>query len=194
MKAKSFRTEALLSSPNFTVNCNVRDMWYPGQWTFWYRVPLAWQGADRGAARTGPPDQGTARESLDDPRTTRYTEEKMALPTHTSETADGLLSEVISRILSVNRPERVVLFGSCARGENHATSDLDLLIVERQNPQPRHRRATPYRVALAGLDRDIDLVVYTTEEIKEWSEVPNAFITTIVREGKVLYEDGGGPG
>jgi len=26
------------------------------------------------------------------------------------------------------------------------------------------------------------------EEIDEWKSVPNAFITTILREGKVLYE------
>jgi hypothetical protein len=33
-----------------------------------------------------------------------------------------------------------------------------------------------------------DIVVWSPEEIAEWQEVPNAFITTILREGRVLYE------
>jgi len=34
----------------------------------------------------------------------------------------------------------------------------------------------------------VDVMVYTPEEVTEWSAVPQAFITTAVREGKVLYE------
>jgi hypothetical protein len=35
---------------------------------------------------------------------------------------------------------------------------------------------------------EVDLMVYSPEEIKEWSNVPNAFVTTAVREGKLLYK------
>jgi len=102
---------------------------------------------------------------------------------------DSLLKEVVQRILSVRRPAAIILFGSSARHQTREDSDLDLLIIEQHNSLPRYRRAVDYRMALLGIDRDIDLVVYTPEEIREWSSVPNAFITTILREGRVLYED-----
>jgi len=108
--------------------------------------------------------------------------------------SDALLREVVRRILTVRRPTAVVLFGSGARGETRAGSDLDILIVERENPLPRHHRAAAYRMALLGIDRDIDVVVYTPQEIEDWAAVPNAFVTTALREGKVLYENGDGPG
>ena len=105
-----------------------------------------------------------------------------------------LQREVVKRILRVRFPAAIVLFGSSARGDDHADSDLDLLIIERENPLPVHRRAAIYRMGLLGVDRDIDIVVYTPTEIEQWASVPNAFITTALREGKVLYEDGGGLG
>lgn len=33
-----------------------------------------------------------------------------------------------------------------------------------------------------------DLIVYTEDEIEEWSEVPQSFITTICKKGRVIYE------
>jgi hypothetical protein len=37
----------------------------------------------------------------------------------------------------------------------------------------------------------MDILVYSPEEVKEWSEVRQAFVTTAIREGKVVYEDQG---
>jgi len=34
----------------------------------------------------------------------------------------------------------------------------------------------------------VDVMVYTPEEVTDWSAVPQAFITTAVREGKVVHE------
>jgi len=101
---------------------------------------------------------------------------------------EALLREIVRRILSVREPESIILFGSHARGEAHAGSDLDILIVENENALPKHRRAVDYHMALWGIEHEIDLLVYTADEIDDWSEVPNAFPTTAMREGKVLYE------
>jgi predicted nucleotidyltransferase len=100
---------------------------------------------------------------------------------------EDLLQEVVRRILSVGSPEKIVLFGSRARGEARPDSDLDLLIIE-ESDLPRYKRSTCYRMALMGLFPEKDIVVWTPSEVKEWAQVPNAFITMTLAEGKVLYE------
>lgn len=104
---------------------------------------------------------------------------------------EALLTEVVHRLLAAGSPLKIVLFGSHARGTARASSDLDLLIVEEDSALPRHKRATPYRMALKDVDLDKDIVVYTLGEIAEWADVPLAFVTTVLREGKVIYEERG---
>jgi predicted nucleotidyltransferase len=106
----------------------------------------------------------------------------------------ALVNDVVQRILTVRHPKAIVLFGSHARGQAHPDSDLDILIIEQENSQPRHQRATPFLMALMGIDRAIDVLVYTQSEIDDWAAVPNAFVTTALREGKVLYENRERPG
>lgn len=101
---------------------------------------------------------------------------------------DPLLAEVVRRILTVGSPLKIILFGSHGRGEGRSDSDLDLLIIEEHSDLPRYKRATPYRMALIGVHPSKDILVYTPEEIEEWADVPMAFVTTALREGKTLYE------
>jgi uncharacterized protein len=103
---------------------------------------------------------------------------------------DELLNEVVRRVLQVGSPHQIVLFGSRARGDARPDSDLDLLILE-DSELPRYQRSPRYYHALAGVFPAKDIVVYTPEEVKEWSEVPNAFVTAALREGRVLYGDVG---
>jgi len=102
------------------------------------------------------------------------------------ELSDGLLEEVVRRVLAVGQPRRIVLFGSRARGNARPDSDLDLLIIE-ESTSPRYKRPVPYLRALVGIFPVKDVVVYTPEEVAEWAGVNNAFITTALREGRTLY-------
>jgi predicted nucleotidyltransferase len=101
-----------------------------------------------------------------------------------------LMDEIVRRIVQVIHPEKVILFGSRARGEARPESDVDLLVIAKSE-QPRYRRSAPLYGALSDILIPMDILVYSPEEVQEWSGVRQAFVTTAVREGKVLYEDQG---
>jgi predicted nucleotidyltransferase len=100
---------------------------------------------------------------------------------------DQLLVEVVRRILTVGSPIKIVLFGSHAKGTAHPNSDLDLLIIE-ESELPRYRRSGRYRRVLCGVFPAKDVVVWTPQEVEEWRTVSNAFISTALSEGRLLYE------
>lgn len=100
---------------------------------------------------------------------------------------DDLVRDIVRRIVETAQPEKVILFGSQARGDARSNSDFDVLVIKRSD-EPRYRRSVPLYVALADLPVEVEVMVYTPEEVEEWSEVPQAFVTTAVREGTTIYE------
>lgn len=102
-----------------------------------------------------------------------------------------LINEIIRRIVAAVNLLKIILFGSWAYGEPKRGSDVDILVMVEKSDLPRHKRAVKVYEALTGILIPKDIVVYTPEEIEDWSEVPQAFITTIVRKGKVIYEKKG---
>ena len=103
---------------------------------------------------------------------------------------EGLLDEMVRRIRQAVQPEKIVLFGSRARGDAHPQSDFDFLIIQHSD-QPRYRRSGPVYSALADIPAEVEVIVYTPQEVQEWRNVPRAFVTTAIREGRVLYESKG---
>lgn len=100
---------------------------------------------------------------------------------------DDLVRDIVRRIVDTAQPEKVILFGSRSRGDARANSDFDVLVIK-ESDEPRHRRSAPLYVALADLPVEVEVMVYTPHEVEEWSEVPQAFVTTAVREGTTIYE------
>ncbi len=100
---------------------------------------------------------------------------------------DNLVQAIVDRIVKTSHPEKIILFGSRARGDARAHSDFDVLVIK-ESSQPSYRRDAPLYVALADLPVEVDVLVYTPEEVAEWAQVPRAFVTTATREGKTVYE------
>jgi predicted nucleotidyltransferase len=100
-----------------------------------------------------------------------------------------VLTEIVRRVVQAVAPEKIVLFGSRARGDHRPDSDIDLLIINESNT-PRSKRTIPIHAALRGLPIEVDteVMVYTPKEVEEWKGSQAAFVTTALREGKILYE------
>jgi predicted nucleotidyltransferase len=97
------------------------------------------------------------------------------------EALDALL-EALQRY----QPQRVILFGSAARGEADADSDLDVLVIK-DTPEPFVQRLEAMaRLCPPGVHADI--LVYTPEELRRMIDDGNPFILRALDEGKVIYE------
>jgi predicted nucleotidyltransferase len=96
------------------------------------------------------------------------------LTTHPSAPSAGviLMDDDIERAAhtlaeTAGSPLRVILFGSHARGEARAGSDLDFLVIEPE-VSDRHAEMVRLRSALHGMRRPIDVLVYSEAQVDEW--------------------------
>jgi len=95
------------------------------------------------------------------------------------------IESIKNQLIEKYRPEKIILFGSAAWGEDEI-NDIDLLIVKSNTPYYGIER-------MRELDRLIkrniaaDMLVYTPEEVKERLELGDPFIKKIFKDGRVLY-------
>ncbi|MBW4481956.1 MAG: nucleotidyltransferase domain-containing protein [Tildeniella torsiva UHER 1998/13D] len=98
------------------------------------------------------------------------------------------IQQIGDRIADYFQLEKIILFGSYARGEAHPHSDLDLLVVVETLP-PRGQRSAPILKMLAETYTEpIDIVVRSAQTLKQWEHVPGSFSHQVLTEGVVLYD------
>jgi len=83
-------------------------------------------------------------------------------------------------------PDKAILFGSFARGDYHAGSDVDLLIVKDTNQPFMERSADVLRACPSALA--LEPLVYTPAELEQMVRQNNPFICQVLAEGVVIYE------
>jgi uncharacterized protein len=98
-----------------------------------------------------------------------------------------LLPEITRRLLRVSTPDRIILFGSHARGDAQEDSDIDLLVVIRDIQSPRSE-STRLRQALRGLLIPVDIIVATPQQIEQYGNMNGLIYHSALADGKVLYE------
>lgn len=109
------------------------------------------------------------------------------MPEHPTDDRDeDALAEVIRRIVRVAAPERIILFGSTARGEAGPHSDLDLLVIK--SGQYHNGRLTEeiYR-SLYGVEIAVDVIVVTPEDVERYRNSLGLVIRPAMQEGRLVY-------
>ncbi len=98
------------------------------------------------------------------------------------------IRQATEKVVAVaNSPLKVILFGSYARGEADAGSDIDLIVVEREIPDPASEYLKVHGAA-SGLGVGVDILLMTESEFEKkrnWWTTP---VYWAAREGRVLYE------
>lgn len=96
------------------------------------------------------------------------------------------LKEIIRRIVEVAAPEKIILFGSAARGEMGPNSDVDLLVIKRGKFH-RGRLTERIYMNLFGVGQAADVIVATPEDVERYGDCFALVIYPALREGKVVY-------
>lgn len=96
------------------------------------------------------------------------------------------ISKITKQIIEKYKPDKIILFGSAARGNFGPDSDADFLIIKKDTPLYGVDRI---RELSRMLDRNIpvDLLVYRPEEVEQRLKIGDPFLRAILKEGKVLY-------
>ncbi|MGA9624263.1 MAG: nucleotidyltransferase domain-containing protein [Bryobacteraceae bacterium] len=100
---------------------------------------------------------------------------------------ETLLNEVVRRVLTVARPDRIILFGSAATGQMTKDSDIDLLVVE---PEPANARdrSVSIRRALGDVEYPVDVIVMSSARFEETKNIIGGIAYPAQKYGRVLYE------
>jgi predicted nucleotidyltransferase len=108
-------------------------------------------------------------------------------------TSEDEIRAAVAILVREAQPERVILFGSYARGEANSDSDLDLLVVEREVLH-QYAEMARLRRALSPLRIPVDILVTDLARLSSsWADFPGSYLYDALREGKVLYAvDGAG--
>jgi len=98
---------------------------------------------------------------------------------------ERILNEVVQRVVRTAQPERIILFGSAARGQLSPDGDLDLLVIK--SGVNRRRLAAQLYRSLVGVGCPVDIVVVTPEDIDRYGLSPALVLEPALREGKEVY-------
>lgn len=98
---------------------------------------------------------------------------------------ESVLDGIVRRIVEYYRPEKVILFGSRARGDADSRSDIDLAVIAETDKTFVQRLRESVDVVT---ESDVNVLIYTPREAAEMLEKKNRFMARIASEGKVLYE------
>jgi predicted nucleotidyltransferase len=98
---------------------------------------------------------------------------------------ETLAREIVRRVLTVARPDRIILFGSAATGQMTKDSDIDLLIVE-PAPRNRHEESVAIADAIGDVDFPVDVKIIASERFEATKNIIGGIAYPAHKYGRVL--------
>jgi len=100
---------------------------------------------------------------------------------------EEIIHEIVKRVTSVVRAERIILFGSAATGHMTRDSDIDLLVIE-NSIENRDEDWLRLQQALRGMGYPFDIIVMARDRFEETKDVIGGIAYPAHRQGRVVYE------
>jgi predicted nucleotidyltransferase len=97
------------------------------------------------------------------------------------------IETIVERIVARMQPQKVIIFGSYAKGTATIKSDLDIFIIKETELPPANRAVTLMPLLASILNR-VDVHVYTPEEVEAYREEPFSFVNSVFKSGKTVFE------
>src|SRR5947207_6432371 len=98
----------------------------------------------------------------------------------------AVLKDIVRRVVRAARPERIVLFGSAARGTMGPNSDIDLLVIKGGKFNYWRLLRDIYH-SLGGCGAPVDVVLATPDDVERYRDSFCLVICPARREGQVVY-------
>lgn len=105
-------------------------------------------------------------------------------PRYTGKVDEETLREIVRRIVEAVAPEKIILFGSAARGEMGPDSDIDLLVVAKGDHRDTWRTINR---SLRGTRVPEDIVVVEPDHLDRYKDRIGLIFRPALREGRVIY-------
>jgi predicted nucleotidyltransferase len=99
------------------------------------------------------------------------------------------IDKIVNTIVSIAVPEKIILFGSYARGDNRKDSDIDILILKKGLKNERELTSRLYMNFFDNkISMPVDLIAIDYDKYNELSDDIGYIYKTIKKEGRTLYE------
>lgn len=99
---------------------------------------------------------------------------------------EGEIRSITKQLIEKYGPEKIILFGSAARGDKGPDSDADFLIIKKQTPYYGSERIMEVS-SIIERNIPVDFLIYRPEEFEKRLEMGDPFLKAILKEGRVLY-------
>lgn len=96
------------------------------------------------------------------------------------------IAEAVRTLIAEAQPQKIVLFGSHARGDAREDSDVDFLVIE-DKVEDKAREMVRLRRALRRLRIPVDVLVFSSEDVSNWGHLPGTVLYWALREGRVVH-------
>ena len=100
---------------------------------------------------------------------------------------DREIQNIVNQLIRLYKPEKIILFGSLAKGEIRQGADIDLFIIKSDVPKLGVDRVRQLD-ALIKYKLAADFIVYRPAELEQRLKLGDPFVKSILEEGKVLYD------
>jgi len=97
------------------------------------------------------------------------------------------INEIRDKIAGKIKPEKIILFGSYAKGTQNEDSDIDIAVIVKDKKKSSKRNIEIKRIFF---DRTyaLDVFSFNNKEIEQLSRISGTMAYEVIKNGKLLYE------